>query len=208
MNGERVQAAVVAPAGGFGPELAAAVGVEATQLSPDALQLAALPSCDRLVWIHALPARPEESPPFGESELLLASVETAGDAARAAGARLTFLALLPAQGLYTGALGEACDLARATMRGLLESRVAAWSQQGWRLLGVVHGGLEGAGGAGQRGAEAVRRRTPMDRPGTLRELAAAVRYLGSDRAEYVTGTFLHVDGGWRAYSWIYPARTI
>jgi hypothetical protein len=213
VSAERVHTTIVAAADGFGSELAAAVGVEAAQLAPARIAEAGKapvvsPEADRLVWIHALPARPTAVAALGESELLLASADAAEAAARAAGARLTFIALLPAQGLFTGPLGDACDHGRSTMRGLVESRVAAWSQAGWRVLGLVHGGLAERRVEGERDPEAVRQRTPMDRPAALAELAGAIRYLGSDRAEYVTGTFLHVDGGWRAYSWIYPARTI
>jgi NAD(P)-dependent dehydrogenase (short-subunit alcohol dehydrogenase family) len=44
--------------------------------------------------------------------------------------------------------------------------------------------------------------------GNVGHLADVIRYLGSRSARYVTGTVIHVDGGWNAYSWIYPARTI
>lgn len=210
MSGERVHPVIVAPPGGAGSELAAAIGVEATQLGPEALTTPtpALPEADRLVWVHLAPARPQIAEPLGESQLLLASVGAAEAAARSAGSRLVFIALLPSQGLFDGPLGEACELARGAMRGLLESRIESWGQQGWRLLGVVRGGVEEIRAEGERDPEAMRQRTPMDRPARLAELAGAIRYLGSERAEYVTGTFLHVDGGWRAYSWIYPARTI
>lgn len=44
----------------------------------------------------------------------------------------------------------------------------------------------------------VLRRTPMKRLGEPNELVAAALYLASDAASYVTGTTLHVDGGWLA----------
>ena len=37
---------------------------------------------------------------------------------------------------------------------------------------------------------------PPGRPGEAAEVADAVLYLASDRASYVTGTVLPVDGGW------------
>jgi NAD(P)-dependent dehydrogenase (short-subunit alcohol dehydrogenase family) len=37
---------------------------------------------------------------------------------------------------------------------------------------------------------------PMGRPGSLREMAAALAFLVSDEARYVTGAFLPVAGGW------------
>ena len=42
-------------------------------------------------------------------------------------------------------------------------------------------------------------RTPMGRLGTPGELMAAVMYLASPAASYVTGTVLPVDGGWLAW---------
>jgi 3-oxoacyl-[acyl-carrier protein] reductase len=39
---------------------------------------------------------------------------------------------------------------------------------------------------------------PARRPGTPDEVAAAVRFLASDAAGYVTGTTLYVDGGMSA----------
>lgn len=38
--------------------------------------------------------------------------------------------------------------------------------------------------------------TPMRRAGHPRDIAAAVRYLASDEASFVTGEVLHVNGGW------------
>ncbi|MGE1061868.1 SDR family NAD(P)-dependent oxidoreductase [Megasphaera paucivorans] len=39
-------------------------------------------------------------------------------------------------------------------------------------------------------------RTPMGRPGTPTEVADAILFLASDKASYITGTDLAVDGGW------------
>jgi len=41
--------------------------------------------------------------------------------------------------------------------------------------------------------------TPMGRLGQEGELLAAIIFLASPAASYVTGTILHVDGGWRAW---------
>jgi 3-oxoacyl-[acyl-carrier protein] reductase len=36
---------------------------------------------------------------------------------------------------------------------------------------------------------------PMDKPGTVEDVAAAVSFLAGDEAAYITGQVLHVDGG-------------
>jgi 3-oxoacyl-[acyl-carrier protein] reductase len=46
--------------------------------------------------------------------------------------------------------------------------------------------------------DAVKDAVPARRPGTPEEVAAAVRFLASDDAGYVTGTTLFVDGGMSA----------
>lgn len=43
--------------------------------------------------------------------------------------------------------------------------------------------------------EAVMQKIPMQRPGTVKDIAAAVVFLASDLAGYITGQTLHVNGG-------------
>jgi NAD(P)-dependent dehydrogenase (short-subunit alcohol dehydrogenase family) len=94
------------------------------------------------------------------------------------------------------------------MDSLMRVEIGPWSNAGNRLLAIVHAGIAGYAPDGMRTEDEVRKRTPMHELGTFSQLADAIRFVGSERAAYVTGTCLHVDGGWNAYSWMYPARTI
>ena len=133
-------------------------------------------------------------------------------AARALGDRthipVTFVALLPEIGLLTGARERRCALASATMQTLMRTEIGRWSNAGDRIVAVTYAGLEGHAPDSQRPTDQVIERTPMKALATFAQLGDVLRFVGSRQASYVTGTFLRMDGGWTAYSWHYPAKTI
>jgi len=65
--------------------------------------------------------------------------------------------------------------------------------------GKIVTGTPGDLSQNERSAAYVRSRTPFARFGEPRDVAAAVSFLASDDASYVSGATLMVDGGWMAY---------
>lgn len=207
---------IVRDASGLGAGIGDALRVPFLQLHSAHVESGTegLASAERLVWIHPVPAGTASSGTldadglFSEAVTLVSSARTARAMAERSGASLVFIATLPARGLITGDRGAACDMATGAMQSLMRVEIGPWSNAGHRLLAVVYPGLVGYTPDGVRSEDETRKRTPMHELCTFRQLADAIRFVGSERAAYITGTSLHVDGGWNAYSWMYPARTI
>jgi NAD(P)-dependent dehydrogenase (short-subunit alcohol dehydrogenase family) len=78
-------------------------------------------------------------------------------------------------------------------------RAAAWGRQGARIVSLSPGMIETPMGAREFEAQPMKQTlldlTPLQRQGTMIEIADAVEFLVSDRASFITGTDLLVDGG-------------
>lgn len=89
--------------------------------------------------------------------------------------------------------------AKAGIEKLTRDLALEWAKSGVRVNAVAPGPIEGTEGMSRLApgdaADALRRRVPMGRWGTIDEIADAVVYLCSPVATYVTGTTLLVDGG-------------
>ena len=94
------------------------------------------------------------------------------------------------------------DASKAAVRMLTQAAAREVAVTGVRVNAVAPGTVEtdltlGLATIGELAALAASR-VPMGRLGLPEEIAAAVAFLSSDAASYVTGHVLVVDGGWLA----------
>jgi NAD(P)-dependent dehydrogenase (short-subunit alcohol dehydrogenase family) len=89
--------------------------------------------------------------------------------------------------------------AKAGIAKLTRDLALEWGRFGIRVVAIAPGPIEGTEGmtrlAPGTAGDALKRRVPLGRYGTIDEIAAAVLYLVSPAGAYVTGATLLVDGG-------------
>ncbi|CAN5142506.1 N/A [soil metagenome] len=124
----------------------------------------------------------------------------------------------PAQGRSRGAIVNLGSIASSTglparnaysagkagVLGMTRAMASEWARAGIRVNAVAPGYVRTALVAelerkGAIDAAAIRRRTPLGRMAEPAEIAEVIAFLASDRASYVTGSLIPVDGGWTAF---------
>lgn len=111
-------------------------------------------------------------------------------------------------GSIAGSIGlparNAYSAAKAGIVGMTRAMASEWARAGIRVNAVAPGYVRTAmvdelARKGAVDARAIAQRTPLGRMADPAEIAEAIVFLGSDRASYITGAVLPVDGGWTAF---------
>lgn len=98
---------------------------------------------------------------------------------------------------------NAYSAAKAGVLGMTRTLAVEWARQGIRVNAVAPGYVATAlvADLAQKGAidaQGIARRTPLGRMAEPAEIAAAIAFLASPAASFVTGATLSADGGWTA----------
>jgi len=99
---------------------------------------------------------------------------------------------------------NAYGAAKAGISSMTEAMASEWARDGIRVNAVAPGYVltdlvKALVVKGALNMENIEERTPMGRSGQPAEIAEAIAFLASDRASFITGVTLPVDGGWQAF---------
>lgn len=90
-------------------------------------------------------------------------------------------------------------LSKHALMALVRRLAPAWGARGGRIVSLSPGMIATTQGAAEFAANPNKHRmfaaSPLAREGTMAEVAEALAFLASDRASFITGTDLLVDGG-------------
>ena len=95
--------------------------------------------------------------------------------------------------------GLAYSYAKWALNRRCRRRAAAWGTRGARIVSLSPGLIASPMGAIEFARQPAKydmlRKTPLAREGTMLEIADAIDFLASDRASFISGVDLLVDGG-------------
>jgi NAD(P)-dependent dehydrogenase (short-subunit alcohol dehydrogenase family) len=124
-------------------------------------------------------------------------------AARVATDGASFVAISSISGIQGFAGRAAYGAAKAGVDGLVRSLAAEYAPRfrvnaiapGYVMTDLVRANMA----SGAINERALLNRTPLGRLGTPEDIANGILFLLSDKASWITGTTLSVDGGWASY---------
>ncbi|WP_245637218.1 SDR family NAD(P)-dependent oxidoreductase [Burkholderia singularis] len=116
------------------------------------------------------------------------------------GGRIVNISSIGAQTGGSRSGGMAYAAAKAGLHGLTFALARELAPRGCTVNAIAPGFIAGTGFTGawsDERVDAIVAETPVGRPGTPDDVAAAVVWLASEAASFVTGTVIAVNGGWR-----------
>ena len=117
--------------------------------------------------------------------------------------RIINIASIASGGVGVGIAGGAHYTAsKGGVIGMTETLAVEWAPLGINVNVIAPGAIDtpmvGAAQLSKEVMDAMLQGIPLKRIGKPEEVSAAVVFLASDEASYITGTTLYVDGGWLA----------
>ena len=135
----------------------------------------------------------------------LCAQRAAKDMAKNGGGRIINIASIASGGVGIGFAGAAHYVAsKGGIIGMTETLAVEWASLGITVNAIAPGAID-TPMVREPGTELskeitgeIAERVPLKRIGTPEEVSAAVVFLASNEASYITGATLYVDGGWLA----------
>lgn len=108
--------------------------------------------------------------------------------------------------------GVSYSLSKQAIIGMCEQRAVPWGQRGARIVSISPGMILTPMGrkelAETQGSTEMFGNVPAGRHGLASEIAFAVEFLASEKASFITGADLRIDGGWIAALRSAPGRPV